>query len=151
MVKVMGEEDFSFVDRGDRLQNQLRQKLLTWSRHVESWIDEPDLNVHVVRYEDMKADAETNFTKVIRFAGLDDDPDRIRKAIDFSRFDRVKAQEEEKGFGEKMPKSESFFRKGKVGSWRDQLTSEMVDKLVADHGHLMQRLGYLSADGELLY
>lgn len=35
--------------------SQLRQRLLTWSGHVTSWVDEPGLCVLVVRYEDMKA------------------------------------------------------------------------------------------------
>jgi hypothetical protein len=149
MVRAMGNEDFAFLGREDRLHNQLRQRLLTWSGHVTSWVDEPDLDVHVVRYEDMKADPEATFTEVIRFIGLDDDPARMGKAIDFSRFDRVKKQEEEHGFGEKMPKAESFFRKGEVGSWRGQLTPELVEKLLADHGEVMRRFGYMTEMAEL--
>jgi hypothetical protein len=56
-------------------------------------VDEPGLRVYVVRYEDMQADPIGTFTSVIRFCGLDDDPARIAKAVDFSRFDRVQAQE----------------------------------------------------------
>ncbi len=151
MVREMGNEQFAFVAKEDRLHNQLRQRLLTWSGHVLSWVDERGLVVHVVRYEDMKADPEATFTEAIRFAGLDDDSARIRKAIEFSRFGRLKKQEEEHGFDETMPLSESFFRKGEVGSWRERLTSELVDRLVADHGEAMKRFGYLTEDDELVY
>ena len=108
MVRKMADPDFAFVDKPHTLHNQLRQRLLTWSGHVTSWVDEPGLRVHVVRYEDMQADPMGTFTGVIRFCGLDDDPALIAKAVDFSRFERVQAQEVEHGFGEKMPGAASL-------------------------------------------
>jgi len=151
MVRAMGNERYSFVAKSDRLHNQLRQRLLTWSGHVSSWVDEQGIDVHVVRYEDMQANPEATFAQVIRFLGLDNDLARIRKAIDFSRFDRMQAQEQEKGFGEKMPKAESFFRKGQVGAWREQLTGDLIDQLVTDQGTVMKRFGYLSKEAKLVY
>ena len=56
-----------------RMYNQLVQKLLTWSGHVLSWVDEPGLNVLVVRYEDMHRDPEAAFGAMVRFAGLEFD------------------------------------------------------------------------------
>ena len=150
-VRKMGEPDFAFVDNPQRLHNQLRQRLLTWSGHVTSWVDEPGLRVLAVRYEDMQADTAAVLTAIARFCGLDDDPARIARAVDFSRFERVRKQEAEQGFGEKMPGVESFFRKGMVGSWREELTPEWVDKLIADHGEVMRRFGYLGEGGEPRY
>ena len=86
MVRKMGEPDFAFVEKPQRLHSQLRQRLLTWSGHVTSWVDEPGLRVLVMRYEDMQADTATVFTSIVRFCGLDDDPARIARAVDFSRF-----------------------------------------------------------------
>jgi len=142
IVRKMADPDFAFVDKPHALHNQLRQRLLTWSGHVTSWVNEPGLRVHVVRYEDMKADPIRIFTGVIRFCGLDDDPVRIAKAVDFSRFDRVQAQEAEHGFGEKMPGAASFFRKGQVGSWREGMTDELAATLCAAHAQVMARFGY---------
>jgi aryl sulfotransferase len=142
IVRKMADPDFAFVDKPQALHNQLRQRLLTWSGHVTSWVNEPGLRVHVVRYEDMKADPIRIFTGVIRFCGLDDDPMRIAKAVDFSRFDRVQAQEAEHGFGEKMPGAASFFRKGQVGSWREGMTDELAATLCAAHAQVMARFGY---------
>lgn len=141
-VRIMGEADFGFVDNPYVLHNQLRQRLLTWSGHVTSWVEEPDLRVLVVRYEDMKADTVGMFTQVIQFCGLDDDPERIAKAVEFSKFEKVQSQEQDRGFGEKMPGAESFFRKGEVGSWRETLSEEQREQLMADHGEMMSRLGY---------
>lgn len=151
MIPKMADEDFAFVNNPNRLHNQLVQKLLTWGGHALSWVDEPDLDVQVVRYEDMQANPEDTFNRVVKFCGLDFDLERLRKAIRFSSFDTLRAQEQEHGFGEKMPKSESFFRKGKTGSWREKLTDEQAAQIVSDHADVMKRFGYLTEGGEVVY
>lgn len=151
MVRKMAEMDFAFVDKPQSLHNQFRQRLLTWSGHVTSWVDEAGLRVLVIRYEDLHADTEAVFSNAIRFCGLDEDPERIEKAVRFSQFEQAQKQEAEHGFGEKMPAAESFFRKGQVGSWREELTPELVAKLIADHDEVMKRFGYLDEKGELTY
>ena len=75
---------------------------------------------------------------------------RIEKALVFSEFSVLQAQEEELGFREKMPRSESFFRKGEIGSWRGVLTESQVQQIVADHGPVMRRFGYLEPDGTIV-
>ncbi len=150
-VKAMGKSEHAFVSNPDRLHNQLVQRLLTWSGHVKSWLDEPDLDVQVVRYEDMKATTAEAFVKVIRFADLEEDGERVAKAVKFSEFKQIQKQEQEQGFGEKMPRLESFFPKGEVGSWREQLTEDMIQKLIDDHGDVMKRFGYVTEDGEVVY
>lgn len=146
-VETMGADDSRYAHRQDRLPSQLRQKLLSWSEHVESWANS-GLNVHVVRYEDMKADTGSRFTDVVEYCGMDTNPERIAKAVEFSSFDSVRKQEEEKGFRERVRQSSSFFRKGTVGSWREQLTPELIEKLIADHGPAMRQLGYLDENGK---
>jgi len=143
VVKLMGKEDARLVDSPHRLNSQLRQRLLSWSRHVTSWVDAPTLRVHVVRYEDMLSDAVDTFTRVIRFCGLDDSPARIARAVEFSRFDRLQAQETESDFQERLPQGTGrFFRRGRAGAWQDELSPELVQKLIADHRQVMQRFGY---------
>lgn len=143
MVEKMADPDFAFVENPRQLHNQLRQRLLTWSGHVTSWLDEPGLRVHLVRYEDLWADPIGIFTGVIHFCGLDADSARIAKAVAFSSFERMRAQEAEHGFGEKMPGAASFFRKGVAGSWREDLPAGLVARVIADHGAVMRRCGYL--------
>ncbi len=146
-IRQMRTAENSFCETDATEPNQLRQKLLTWSRHVTSWVDAPAIRVHVARYEDMKLRAEETFGAAVRFAGLPADPERLRKAIEFSRFEVVRKQEEKDGFGERMPRAKSFFRKGEVGSWRESLTPEQAAMIVADHGTVMRRFGYLNDNG----
>jgi Sulfotransferase domain len=149
-IKSMGRANHALVSNPNRLHNQLRQRLLTWSGHVLSWVDEPGLPVHVMRYEDMKRNTFDVFRGAVRFAGLPDDRARIEKALSFSEFSVLQAQEQELGFREKMPRSKSFFRKGETGSWREALTERQVQQIIADHGPVMRRFGYLGPDGTIV-
>ena len=35
-----------------------------------------------------------------------------------------------------------FFRKGKSGSWKDEMTPSQVQQVIAAHGEIMQRFAY---------
>lgn len=147
-IARMSEPDHALCKSRKGLPNQVRQQLLTWSEHVLSWVDAPDLNCRVIRYEDMLEDPVSAFTRAARFLQLPHDPARIAKAIRFSDFKVLSRQEEENGFREKAPKTERFFRQGKSGDWRDKLTPEQIARIVAGHGKVMRRFGYLNAAGE---
>lgn len=151
VIRQMGREQFSFCFTDAAETNQLRQKLLSWSSHVRSWIEAPGIRVLPIRYEDMKRQPEETFGAAVRFAGLPDDAARVRKAIEFSRFEELRRQEEKSGFGEKMPQAKSFFRKGETGSWREVLTPAQVAKIIADQGEMMRRFGYLDERGEPVF
>ena len=125
--------------------------LTSWSNHVRSWVDAPGLKPHVMRYEDMAATPEATFAAFCRFLGLPDDRKRQQKAIRFTAFDTLRDQEQRLGFRERPPTSDAFFRKGKVGSWREELSEELAQQVIADHRAVMQRFGYLNADGSPVF
>ena len=125
------------------LPGQVRQIMGSWSDHVTSWADAPDLDCHLLRYEDMQEDPQRVFTAAARFLGLPDAPDRIAKAIRFSRFDTLARQEAEQGFRERPAKVRRFFREGRSGGWRRHLTPDQVDRIVTAHAATMRRFGYL--------
>lgn len=151
IVQDMGDEAFAFCKGNNRLPNQLRQQLLTWSSHVESWIQARELPIHLVRYEDMKLDPVATFTKAVRFIGLDCDDEQIAQAIRQSDFEKLKAAEQQQGFKEKPYKTESFFRAGKVGDWRNHLTRMQAEQLLTDHAAVMRKFGYLDTAGNPVY
>jgi len=150
-ITWMGDENHAMCANPARLYEQLRQRLLTWSGHVLSWVDQADVPVCVVRYEDMHVDTEATFTRAARFAGLPEDPARVSQAIRLSSFDELRRQEQEGGFVEKAPHAESFFRKGQVGAWRESLSHEQAARLIAEHGAVMQRFGYLGHAGQPVF
>ena len=148
-IELMGSDEGALVSGRTRLYPQLKQRMLTWSRHVLSWIGQTAIPVHLMRYEDMLRQPVETFSAALRFLGLPDSADRVRMAVGFSSFHHLRGQEQAHGFNEKPPKAQSFFRLGRAGSWRESLTEAQIEKIIADHGAVMRRLGYLTEDGRL--
>jgi len=125
------------------LADQLRQRLDSWSGHVESWLDRSDLSVHLVRYEDLHLNPETVFGAIVRFCGLDFDAGRVRKAVAFSDFSELQRQEDARGFRERPAVARGrFFRRGLPGSWRKELPLALARRIIEAHGRTMRRFGY---------
>lgn len=131
------------------LADQLPQQVGSWSGHAQSWLDESGLPVYLMRYEDMLADPHRAFGSLVRFAGLDYNAQRVGEAVAASSFETLQQQEEATGFRERgMRASAPFFRSGRAGGWREVLSQSQVDALLAVHGPMMTRFGYLDASGQ---
>jgi len=147
-IAHMGNKAFRLATSARRFNSQVSQHLLTWSGHVESWVDAPGLACLVVRYEDMLARPSETFMRAARFLGLPDDPARVDRAIRFSDFKVLADLEARHGFAERTAEADRFFRRGKAGGWREQLSAVQVERIIADHGAVMRRFGYLDARSE---
>lgn len=143
-IDILNNPEYAFYQRIDRLHNQLRQNLSTWSGHVKSWVDDSGLPVLVIRYEDMHKDPINVFFRAVSFIGLGKSRKEIEIAIEKVSFNRLKQQEEEKGFSEKSASSTCFFRKGIVGDWKKVLTKEQIKRIVDAHANIMKRFEYNS-------
>ena len=146
MVARMNDPEYAFVDREDRLYNQLRQRLLTWSGHVISWVDAPSLDVHVVRYEDMNGRTLETFRKAVRYLGLADDVARIQKALAFSSFSELRRQEQERRFGRRCRsrrRSSAGARSGRGARRSHPSTRQLSSRRTG----IMRRFGYLTEAG----
>jgi hypothetical protein len=120
---------------------QLRQRLLDWTSHISSWLDQSDIPVHLVRYEDMETDTAAILARAAQFAGFDVTEDQAAKAVRLSAFDLLRNQEEASGFTE-AAKDRPFFRRGHSGAWRAALSSGQAERIEAAHRKIMMRLGY---------
>jgi len=124
-----------------RLSQHLRQPLLRWCEHVESWLAAP-FPVHLLRYEDMLADPHAAVRAMAEFLCLPASGATIAMAVAATSFARLQAQERETGFAESPRHTTAFFREGEAEGWRRALTPAQADRLVAAHGPVMRRLGY---------
>lgn len=149
-IQRMADADYHLGPGSRALGPHVAVHVGRWDDHVRGWADETRVRVHIVRYEDMHRTPVETFGTAIRFAGLMSSTQEIKDALARSHFDALKQQERAKGFGEKTIISASFFRKGRVGSWREVLTPHQVGRLIQNHGEVMRRLGYLAADGTLI-
>jgi aryl sulfotransferase len=146
-ITFMNNPQAAFGAKPGRLHEQLRQELPGWSGHIASWLDQIDIPVHLIRYEDMKADTIGTFRRGLNFSSRAASDDDIRRAVSYADFSELLRQEQENGFME-APRQPGglFFRRGEAGSWRDELNAEQVARIEAAHAPMMQRLGYELAD-----
>jgi hypothetical protein len=127
--------------------SQIRHKLGSWSHHVESWQEAP-ANVLTIRYEDMKMNPLDTFSKAMDFLQIEVSEENVAKAIDNASMEKLKHLEETKGFKERPAKVQSFFRKGVMDDWKENLTSDQIKQIVRQHAGVMDKFGYL--DEELI-
>lgn len=150
-IEVMEDKDYAFCHKVDRVHHQLRQKLLSWSGHVNSWTTGTTLPIMPVRYEDMFFDPFNTFKKASRFIGLTDYTDtQIKQAIQHADFSLLQKQEEEEGFNEKPQRVTKFFRRGIVGDFKEHMTNKQIQQIIDTHGVAMQKFGYLDKNGKCL-
>jgi hypothetical protein len=119
------------------------ERLAGWSSHVLSWTQHPNPRALVLRYEDMATDPLRSFGNVVRFLGREPPPDRLERAVQFSRFEILQEQERRSGFVERPTATAAFFREGRTDGWRDVLTPAQMARIERDHAAQMRRFGYL--------
>jgi hypothetical protein len=147
-IDFMNDKEAGFCTRPGRLHEQLRQQLPGWSGYLASWLEQTDIPVHLVRYEDMHDNAFGILRRALDFAGRQATDEQVRRAISFADFSQLRQQEEAKGFRE-APRAGAprpFFRRGEAGAWRSELSPEQVARIEAEHAPMMRRLGYALAD-----
>src|SRR5579872_5533736 len=146
--------EFAFISALDRFHGNLDQFISAffrgqingfgaWPRHVSSWLDSPiagTSNLLVLRYEDLRQDPETNFKKMLDFAGMYRDPEAIRSAIANNSVEKMR--EKELASPRKASVRGKFIRSGQVQGWRSKLTDEQLRVIEANAGEVMVRLGY---------
>jgi len=151
MISSLNNSNNAFCDNNDKLQNQLRQVLGSWSDHVKSWSEQLNIPVQIIRYEDMIIDTFRTFKKAVEFIGIEKTGEQISDAIKKSNFSVLANQEKEDGFNEKMIKSKSFFRKGKIGDWQNHLNKKLAEDVISNHKIVMKRFGYLDSNNKPIY
>src|SRR5690606_9769981 len=129
----------SITGAGD---NHVPELHSSWSNNVLTWTAVPNPALHVMRYEDMLDKPLGTFTKLVKFLNLPAGRERIERAIKRSSFKVLQEQERQHGFIERNAQSERFFRTGKAGQWRTELTAEQIDRVVEAHREQMSRFGY---------
>ncbi|MEM7508029.1 MAG: sulfotransferase domain-containing protein [Pseudomonadota bacterium] len=118
------------------------QFLSSWSKHTESWMKTRDFRVLTVKYEDMLAEPEATFSKILEHIGAPLDQTVLRQAIDRASFRQLAADEAANGFSESGTKQKKFFRQGKAGCWHQSLPPDLADRIAANHRRVMKQLGY---------
>ena len=100
-----------------------------WDEHIASWVDAPGLPIHVIRYEDMHADARRTVEGLLRFMQVTPNTAHLKRVLAATAFDKLRAQEDREGFVERPETLERFFHSGRAGGWREALSDAQVARL----------------------
>jgi hypothetical protein len=122
---------------------QVPQLFGNWSQNVASWTARPNPVLHVMRYEDMVGEPEKTFAALTDFLKLDAPPERLQRAMRLASFDSLKSAERTWGFSERTVVQKRFFRAGRTGGWRKELTRDQAQRIVDTHRVQMTRFGYV--------
>lgn len=143
-IDLMTDPGASFAGRRDSQPTQLRQLLTDWSGFQAGWLDQREIPVHLIRYEDLQADAAGELARALAFTGVRVTPDQLHRAARFADFDGLRKQEAAAGFGEapRPHHATRFFRRGVTGGWCDELSPHQAARVEAAHAAMMTRLGY---------
>lgn len=152
--------DFYGIDVNRQIERMLKEGLIndsrprqgfevlgSWSQHVHGWLNETRIPVLTIRYADLVQAPEAVMATLAPYIGMTPEPARIAKAVEFTRFERLRKQEAEAGFIEASPNSLSgqFFRRGRPGQWRETLTPEQAERLLAPNRDLLEKLGFATS------
>ncbi len=121
----------------------LPQLLTDWSSHVRSWLEQKEIEVILLKYEDAKENPIKVFKDVMNALEMNIPETLIEEAVRMTSFDQLKKAEETTGFKEKSAISPTFFRKGISGGWKEELTSSQIERIIDCHHNVMKELGYL--------
>ena len=115
-----------------------------WDRHVGSWlVPSTPTDCLVVRYEDMHRDSVAVLRDVLKFANRPASEARIRSAVEAGRFEKMRAAEETHGVhGKAGDVAERFVRKGRVGSWQEEMGYAELRATERKFGDVMRAVGY---------
>lgn len=139
IIALMAERGFA----SPATEHNVPEHHSDWSSHVKSWTQTPHPALHVVRYEDMASKPAPTFAAIARFLGIDPPRERLMRAVRFSSFKVLRAQEKKGGFVERTPVQKTFFRAGKSGGWRKKLSADQVRRIVDMHRAQMERFDYV--------
>ena len=126
----------------------------SWSFHYNSWKPFKASNKYLlIKYEDLINDKEKIFRNILIFiknlsnGSFEISDSKIKKVIQEIEFEKLKKLEEKKGFPEakenKDGKKISFFRKGSIGQWKNNLDLKIINSIEKSCGKEMRELGYL--------
>jgi len=144
VVRITNEKEYLGPQKdGFNHSSQFRQLMYDWKGHVNSWTTQKNVDVCIIRYEDMLSKGFESFKRALEFVEIYASDTAIKRAIKATNFSKLKSREEKDGFGEKNIKAENFFRSGKANQYKKELTKSQIEYVIKTQKPMMKKLGYL--------
>lgn len=142
-LEAYGDNLQYFKDHPEQLLQDIdwvRDNAKIWARAVEQVLDAeeqgltqlyPNYSVKIVRYENLHRDIETERKDCYTFLGVDP-----QKSLPLDSGPTKTSP----GFDTERP--QAFYRKGIIGDWKTYFSEAATQAVLAEAGHLLERLGY---------
>ena len=141
---MMSSQHGEFPQDNDK--NYYLTMMGTWSDHYNSWKTYNGRKILIVKYEDLVSKTYNTFSNIIKYLEninqITFDDKKVKFSIEQTSFENLRKLEEKNGFIERG-KGSFFFRKGKVGSWKQELSKNLVNKIEKKFKKEMLELGYI--------
>jgi hypothetical protein len=123
----------------------IRDSAAIWKSHISGAREARALGDGFleVRYEEMLKDGADIYGKVLDFCGLDCEPGWIEATLAANTFEKMKAAR--KTGDSSVQAKEAHYRKGRAGTWSEDMTSTEAFEFEEVAGDLLRELGYESS------
>ena len=137
--KEDGYSDFQFIS--------------SWSTNYKSWKVQKKIPIKIIKYEDLLNETYLIFKDLINFINIivnnseQINRDKLKKVIDSTLFDKLRKEEQDKGFTESVLSRDGkrkipFFNLGPKNDWNKILNIKMVKKIEEVFAESMKDLSY---------
>ncbi|MDP5081408.1 MAG: sulfotransferase domain-containing protein [Winogradskyella sp.] len=119
-----------------------------WHEHARKWLENPfNSDILIIKYEDLIRDACTELKKVVAFAKIECTEEVIYRSIKGNSFQEMKKKEKVFGWDNKdWDKNENFIRKGKIGSYKNEIPIELIKDFQKKSLSELQFFNYIEND-----
>ena len=139
-------ESYEIEDFDVEKKEKFRKSIMgSWSANYLSWKNYKGRKIHLMKYENLVENPKKAFTNMLEYMKsifpVNIDSDRVEKAVEETSFNKLQSMENKDGFIEVgMGK---FFRKGKVGEWKEKLDPKLAKQIEDHFRNEMIELDYL--------
>ena len=142
-VKFMLNKFAALYQSDESCGFQIRQFVGRWDDHVNSWLNQEQLPVLLVKYEDLKENAEIQFSRILSFLKIPIIKNILKEVVEECNFVNLKGKEiEEGGFLERNNPNSRFFRSGVVGEGKKYLTKRQLNEINTEFDLTLKKLKY---------
>ena len=120
----------------------------TWGENVGSWLGarRESKDFLLLRYEDLKADAQKGIAEIARFLNLslsDEQAQLVQERSSFENMARLEKEQTKQWRPTKNSRQDmAFVRSGKAAGWREELSPELAELIYETWQEQMNELGY---------
>lgn len=119
-----------------------------WHEHISSWKKNPyNAKILVIKYENLISNPITELQKISFFLNIKQDDSFLTKVADGNTFEKIKNKAivmgTAKHFFDQHADGHKFYRKGKVGSFKEDIPDEVLEIFQNESFQELSELGYI--------